>query len=430
MKKPRVILRKCDAYDVDVISGIVRESVFDLDCRIEGKIFIKPNVVSADRRYIHHSFTNPVVVEAVVRVLKEFMPERITVGESGGYGTPSRLFLKEAGYYDMAKRTGIRVIDLNEHVFKKVPLKKGVWHKEIMLSRHIEKADFKVWMPKLKYHVFASITHALKLNVGILLHKERMLFHDHRIHEKIVDLLELGYPDLVVSDGIDITYGVEAAPYAVRLGAVMIADHPLAADVVAAHIMGYDPKKISHLKIASERGYGSLELEDIDVSGDADLEDLCTKPKGHPRLFQVLSELDTPIEFYSGYAPDTDIICDGGCECAVKGCLGTVEKYMPGSLKNAKKGAIVTGVYPGDVIMPDGPVLFVGACTKVQGRLEAQSMCHIKGCPVDMRRLFGRIPLLFGMPNPASHVRGKVRFIVNSFEKGCSLVKNRILQRQ
>jgi hypothetical protein len=268
----------------------------------------------------------------------------------------------------------------------------------------------------------------LKLNVGILAHKERLLYHDFRIHEKIVDLLEPGYPDLVVSDAIDVTYGVEGAPYPVRLGALIIADHPLAADVVASHVMGYNPEEIKHLKIASERGYGSLNLDDISVSGDADLDELRAKPKGKPRLFQVLTELDTPIEFYSGCAPGTEIICDGGCECAVKGCLGTIEKYAPGSLKKAKKGAVVTGIYNSDVIMPNGPVLFVGDCTKVEGSVKASKTDHIKGCPVNTRALFGKIPSLFEMPNPMHDIRGTLLFIINSIEKGCHTLKNCIFK--
>jgi uncharacterized protein (DUF362 family) len=428
MRKPRVILRNCSTYQVDEISAIIRESVSDLDCQIKGKVFVKPNVVTANKRYIRDSYTHPAVVEAAVQVMKESDPRTIIVGESGGYGTPSRMFFKEAGYYEMAKRAGVDVIDLNEHALEKVPLEKGVWHKDIMLSKHINDADFKLWMPKLKYHVFASITNVLKLNMGILAHKERLLYHDHRIHEKIVDLLEPGYPNLVVSDAIDITYGAEGAPYAVRLGALIIADHPLAADVVAAHIMGYNPAEIQHLKLASERGYGSLNLEDIDISGDGDLENLRSKPKGKSRLFQVLTELDTPIEFYSGCAPDTDIICDGGCECAVKGCLGTIEKYASGSLKNAKKGAIVTGVYKNDVTMPDGPVLIVGDCTKVEGKFKKESAHHIKGCPVSTRQLFGKISKLFKMPNPMHDTRGALLFLISSLVKRCNTLRNRIFQ--
>ncbi len=391
--RPRVIVRRCPDYDPGRIQGILREAVHDLGLQARGRrIFLKPNVVSANRRYIHDSFTNPAVVASMVRVLQAQQPAGITIGESGGYGIPGRLFFHEAGYFAMARRLGVDLVDLNEHPTVRVPLAKATLHTAIDLSRHITDADLKVWMPKLKFHIFCGVTNALKLNVGILLHHERMLFHDHRIHEKIADLLEAGWPDLVVSDAIDVTYGFESAPHPVRLGALLIADHPLAADAVAAWIMGYEPASIRHLAIASERGYGSLDLRDFDLAGDADLQELRDRPKGRRRLFQVLDELETPIRFVGGVAEGTDVHCDGGCEGAVKGCLGTIEKRRPGSLAKARPGTIVTGVVKGDVVSPDGPVLLVGECTRVEGRLEASRVVRVRGCPVAARQLFVTVP--------------------------------------
>ncbi len=427
-KKPRVILRACKDYSVDEISGILRESVFDLKPAIRGKIFIKPNVVTANRRYIHNSYTNPAVVEAMVQVLRERGCNEITVGESGGYGIPSRLFFKESGFAEMGKRIGVPVIDINEHPLEKVTLAKGVHHREMLLSRFIKEADFKIWMPKLKFHIFASITNALKLNVGILSHGERMLFHDHRIHEKIVDLLEAGFPDLVVSDAIDIGYGYESAPYPVRLGALLVADNPLAADTVAAHIMGYKPEEVRHLKIAHERGYGSISLRDISIEGDADIEKLRKKPKGKPRLFQHLGELDTPIRFFAGCAPGTDTLCDGGCEGALKGILGTIEKRNPGSLKKARPGAIVQGVYHGDIDMPDMPLLMLGSCTRVEGKLNVKRIHRIKGCPMGTKQLMIKLPLVFGLPSPMFDVRDATLFIINSVQKTASMALHRFLR--
>jgi len=402
----------------------------DLGMRPQGKIFIKPNVVSANKAYIHNSFTEPSVVESAIRVLRGQGVSNITVGESGGYGIPSRLFLKEAGYLDMGARLGVRVIDLNEHPVDLVELKKAKWHKTMLLARDIREADFKIWMPKLKFHIFAQVTNSLKLNIGILQHAERMLFHDHRVHEKIVDLLEAGYPDLVISDAIDITYGYESAPYPVHLGALIIANDPVAMDTVTAHIMGYRPEEVQHLKIASQRGYGSIKLGDISIEGDANIDALRKKPKGQTTLFQDLAGLDTPIRFYTGHAPDTTVLCDGGCEGAVKGCLGTIEKKRPGSLKKARKGAIVQGIYKGDVIMPDGPVLMLGDCTRVEGRLVAKKIVRMKGCPIGVKALFMKIPFLFGVPSPMFDTRDSVLFIYNSVVKGMSIAVNRYLLRR
>lgn len=427
MEKPKVILRKCDEYQADRIQGLIREGIEELGCDIRGKVFIKPNVVTASKKHINSSYTNPAVVEAMVGVLKDNDPQSIQIGESGGYGSPSRFFFKEAGYYEMAKKLGVELFDLNERSVERVALKKASWHKEILLSRALLEADFKVWLPKLKYHIFASITNALKLNIGILTHKERMLYHDYRIHEKVVDLLEAGYPDLIVSDAVDITYGWESAPYPVRLGMLMISNHPLAVDAVAAYIMGYDPREVKHLAIAAERGYGSLNLSDIHITGDADVEEMRARPKGKTRLFQFLSELETPIQFYGGCVPGTDTICDGGCEGAVKGCLGMIEKRSPGSLKRALKGAIVTGVYRGDVIMPDGPVLLVGDCTTVEGKLEAKKVHRVKGCPNGVIDLIIKLPFLFSMPSPILDKRDTSLIVYNTILKGMSILKNRVV---
>jgi uncharacterized protein (DUF362 family) len=433
--RPRVIVRRCDGYDPARVRGIVAESLADLGVPAAGRrVFIKPNVVSANRRYIHDSFTNPAVFEGTVGALRDGSCGRIVVGESGGYGIPGRLFFRESGYAALARRLGVDLVDLNEHPTVRVPLARAAWHQEISLSTHIASAGLKVWMPKLKFHIFCGITNALKLNVGILQHRERMRFHDWRVHEKIVDLLEAGYPDVVVTDAIDVTYGFESAPYPVHLGALLVADHPVACDAVGAWIMGYDPPAIRHLAIASERGYGSIDLADFAITGDVSPDELRDRPKGRPRLFQVLADLDTPIRFVGGVAGgpgagDAPVHCDGGCEGAVKGCLGTIEKRRPGSLASARPGVIVTGVVTGDVVCPDGPALLVGDCTRVEGRLDAPRVVRVRGCPVPARDLFVKVPLLFRMPSPMLDLRDACLFVWYSVVKAVATVWYRWLRR-
>ena len=108
--------------------------------------------MTANKQYIFNSYTHPAVVEAMVTVLKDKSINNIIIGESGGYGIPSRLFLKEAGYFDLAEKLNVPVVDLNEHPVVKVKLAKAKWHKEIELSKYIAEANFKIWMPKLKYY--------------------------------------------------------------------------------------------------------------------------------------------------------------------------------------------------------------------------------------------------------------------------------------
>ena len=402
MKKRKVILRRCEAYDVDRLAAIIGEAMAELGASPRGRILIKPNVVTANKGYIHHSYTEPKMVEAMVRVLRrDGARPAVTVGESGGIAIPTRMFFSASGYYRMAKRIGVPVVDFNEEQTREVALAKAKWHKTMKVAKSLYEADYKIWMPKLKYHIVAEITHALKLNVGILTHAERFLYHDDRLNEKIVDLLEIGYPDLIVTDAIVIGKGFESSPYPVDLGAVIIANDPIAADMVAARILNYSPDQVRHLVEASRRGYGTLDFADIEIGGDITIEALAAKTAGIESPFQDLQRLETPIRFYEGVNRKTGNVCYGGCICSVKGVLGTAEKKYPGSLAAARPGAIVMGDYAGDVIHPGQTVALVGDCTGVQGRLEAGRVVRFKGCPCTVKDLMMFMLRHFKIRSPA-----------------------------
>jgi uncharacterized protein (DUF362 family) len=416
--KKKVILRKCSTYDPDRIRGIIKESLAEIGKKPKGNVLIKPNVVSANKRYIFDSYTQPVVVGAAIDVLRGYKIKGITLGESGGYGIPSRLFFSEAGYYDMAAEKKVKLIDFNEQAQVTVPLKKGMWHKSMIASKALVDADFKVWMPKLKYHICCQVTNALKLNIGILTHKERMMFHDDRLNEKIVDLLEVGFPDVVITDAIKITHGFESAPKPFDLGVILVADDPLAADCVAAKLLNFKPTDVIHLVMAAERGYGSIDDADIEVTGDVTIEELAKKTRHIVSEYQDIQKVDTRLRFYTGVDPNRGRVCYGGCEAALKGCLGTIDARRPGSVKNAKPGGIVMGIYKGDVIHPNDPVVLIGDCTRVDGRLEAKKVIRLKGCPLGAKQLFMAISFAYGMPCPLFDPRDATLFIYNSVVKG------------
>ncbi|MCG8618134.1 MAG: DUF362 domain-containing protein [Desulfobacterales bacterium] len=408
-KDRRVIIRSCESYDIDKIQTIIRESIDDLGLSPSGRILIKPNIVTANKDYIHHSYTEPAMIASMVNVLKDQTGQDnisgITVGESGGIGMPSRMFFVESGIKAETDRLGVPLVDFNEEAVKQVSLSRAKCHTTMEVAKSLYEAEFKIWMPKLKFHIVTDITNTLKLNIGILNHKERFLFHDDRLHQKIVDMLEIGYPDLIVSDAVTIGRGFESSPYPVHLGAVLISNDPLACDMVAAKILGYDPEQVLHLKEAEERGYGSLDFNDIRVSGDISIRELRYRLEGVESPFQDLSRLDTPLTFYEGINKDSGNLCYGGCTCSIKGTLGTAEKRSPGTLQTAGKAALVMGYYEGDVIHPDEPVFLIGTCAGVSGKLEAKKIIRIKGCPVKVKDLMILLLIRLGIKSPVFDVR-------------------------
>lgn len=418
MTTRKVVIRKCESYDIDRIQGIIREGMEELNAVPKGKILIKPNIVTANREYIHHSYTAHEMMEAMINELKEKGHDgNITIGEAGGIGIPTRMFFSESDYYKLARKLGAPLVDFSEEQTKKVALEKAKWHKTLLVAKSLYEADYKIWMPKLKFHIVTQITNALKLNVGISTHKERFLYHDDRLHEKIIDLLEIGYPDLIVSDAITIGRGFESSPYPEHLGAILISDDPLAMDTVAAHILNYKPEEILYMTEARDRGYGSIELADVEVSGDASIEELSAVTAKLYSPFQDLQELDTPLKFYEGTNRQSGNICYGGCICTVKGCLGTADKKYEGNLKQAKEGAIVMGYYEGDVIHPGQTVALIGTCAGVSGKLEAKKIITIKGCPAQVTDLMIWVLPRFGLKSPALDPRNAILLILFSIAR-------------
>ena len=419
MPKDRwVLLRRVEGYHPDAMEAVVREGFELLGRKPGGRVLIKPNVVFANKNYSQHAFTNPGLVGIVADQVREYAAVTdLSIGESGGYAIPTRLNFKESGYYEMGHKHRVPIVDFNEDTYVKVSLKRSRCHQTLLCPRLIHGADFKIWMPKLKFHICCEITNALKLNIGSLLHKERMLYHDDRLNEKIVDVLEIGYPDLVVTDAVTIGHGFESCAKPFHLGLIMISNDPLASDVAAAQILGYRPQDVHHLRIASERGYGSIEPGSIRILGDIGIEELAKRTAGIVSEFQDIQKLDTKIRFHEGIGPNTGKICYGGCMAAVKGSLGTIDARRPGSLKNAREGAIVTGIYEGDVDAGSGVCLLIGDCTEVKGTIKAGRVKRVKGCPIGAAKLTSVLPFLFGMPSPFFDARDVPLVVLNTIEK-------------
>jgi len=320
------------------------------------------------------------------------------------------------GYFAL-KRDGAEVIDLNTEPTTQVPLARAMHHKIMLVARSLHDADFLLWMPKLKYHICCTVTCAIKLNIGILTHKERMLYHDDRLDEKIVDLLEAGYPDAVITDAVEIGIGYESAPYNVHLGAIMVADDPVAMDIVACQALGYQPSDSKHLMMAMERGYGPSDVAQVRVEGDITLDELRARTAGLKSEYQDIHKVKTPIRFYCGTDDTRGRFCHGGCLAAVKGCLGTIDKRRPGSVARAKPGAIVTGVYKGDVDAGNGVALLIGKCTRVEGKITARKIKRVGGCPIGTKQLLVAVPMSFGLPSPMLDVKDALKFIIYSLDK-------------
>lgn len=399
MGKEIVVIRDVPRYDASLITHVIREGLaeFGLTESHHSRITIKPNTVMAHHKVTPSAFTRPEFLDGLIQALqKEGTPDpNITVAEKCGAGIPTSRMFRRAGYLKLKKRYGICLLPIEEAKKTKIPLKKGKIHRQITTSREIVDNDLLIYAPKLKSNLLAhGLTAAVKLNVGILCDRERMWNHNHRLDEKIVDLLEVGYPDFIATDAVEISMGGNhLTQHARSLGAVIMATNPVAHDSVCARILNLDPHKIPHLRLASQRGYGPLDLTEIDIRGDISLPALQERTKDWKTGFIRADDIACGIRVLSG-----EPYCTGGCHGVFLDWLYMIKDRKPELWKKLPPWTAVIGKYPGDVAAER--VLIIGTCSSVQGRLEAKKIRRIRGCPPKHKDLVLWMLLKTGIVNP------------------------------
>jgi uncharacterized protein (DUF362 family) len=399
MGRERVILRHVPDYDQKRIQSVIKEGLeeFGLIHSNHQRITIKPNVVMAHHKVAPSAYTRPEFLEGLLQALlsgNDVSPQ-ITITEKCGAAIPTSRMFRRAGYYKLQKKHNIRVLPIEEAKKEKVSLKKGKIHSRIKTSKEIQLRDLLIYTPKLKSNTLThGLTAATKLNIGILLDRERMWNHNHNLDEKIVDLLEVGYPDFIATDAVEISMGGNhLTQQGYPLGLVLMAKNPVAHDAVCAHLLHLDPKKIPHLRLAQERGYGPLDLAQIEITGDASLEKMRERTKDWKTGFIRVDEVNCGIKVLTG-----EPYCTGGCHGVFLDWLYMIKDRKPELWKRLPPWTVVIGKYPGDVTADR--VMIIGTCSEVQGRLTARRKRRIKGCPPKHKDLVLWMFLKTGILNP------------------------------
>jgi len=148
--------------------------------------------------------------------------------------------------------------------------------REIKACAAVVDADLVVSIPVMKTHMHTGVTLSVKNMKGALWRREKVRFHqlphdrDRAGHKSldiaISDLATVLMPDLALIDG---SVGMEglgpSAGTPKRMGVVVASLNAVAADAVAARLMGIRPSSVAHLSLAAERGLGEIDLRRVKV---------------------------------------------------------------------------------------------------------------------------------------------------------------------
>jgi uncharacterized protein (DUF362 family) len=260
-----------------------------------GNLFGEPMGVSPIESYVTH----PEAVRALGELLRD-----VGVGElfivDGLFDAES---YSRWGYVDVATAIGATLIDLNSPApygdFVSVPVGGALIYDHFVFSPILQEVDAFISVAKLKCHWNTGVTLALKNLVGLVptahyrldeSHLNRSAMHGateeeamKRLPRVIVDLVRARPIDLALIDGVKTAEGGEG-PWIgcfnpVQANVLIAGKDAVAADAVAAAVMGFDPtadypaapflRGDNHLNLAYSLGLGTNRLEEIDVVGAA-----------------------------------------------------------------------------------------------------------------------------------------------------------------
>ncbi len=220
-------------------------------------------------------------VGAAVRYFRSEGASRVYIIENSTQSNFTRMVFKASGLLKVIKENGATPVYLDEG--RQETLTMPTLGREVRVSRWVKErlidgkdSNLYVSFPKLKTHSMSTVTLSVKNQMAFLAHADRIPDHNLKLHLKLADIYGLVRPDFALIDGVHAVfhghYPAEAlAPRCTeRLDLLIGGDDPVATDVVAARLLGFDIEQVGHLREAAARGYGEGDIAKIEVLGDAE----------------------------------------------------------------------------------------------------------------------------------------------------------------
>lgn len=374
---------RCDEYDAGRIAGIVNEGMAELNVVPTGRILIKPNVVLAHPQFFPNAYTRAEFLDGVLSAIKSRAqyPAEIAVGERSGITVPTRFNFENAGYSKIIAQHGVNAYYFDES--RQVPIRLKHPHAlrdTLFIPRPVARCDFLVNLPKFKAHPWCRMTLSLKNLIGLQDDRHRLVDHNQFLEHKIADLQEVIPSKFIAVDGIMAGQKMMLTPTPFLLGAIVMGTNVCAVDTVGCHMVGINPEELTHLRYASQRGYGPLALDQIEVGGDYPLEAVQERTQDFQFCVERIDDYFSAsrnLNCTVGQFPETHSTeyCWGGCPGALQEAVHIFRGFDPDVGKKMGKIRYVVGKVNEPLDLEDDErVIFAGDCTRWKGHIDGEAV--------------------------------------------------------
>ncbi len=226
-------------------------------------VVVKPNI-GWDRMPIHAANTNPDVVAAVVKAAFDAGAKRVVVAD-GSCNDPNRCF-QRSGIWSKAYAVGAEVVLPAEHRYRTMRLQGDVLDEWPIFTTLVD-ADKVINVPVAKHHNLAKFTAAMKNWYGVLGGRRNRLHQN--IDTSIADLATFMRPSLTIIDATRVL--MRNGPQGGNIDdtremhTVVASVDQVAADAYACTLIGQHRDNLPYLKMAHQRGIGTMYWENLRV---------------------------------------------------------------------------------------------------------------------------------------------------------------------
>ena len=261
----RVAIAKCENYELKEVKKairiLIRNSSFP---DVEGKkVLLKPNILS-DAIPEKAITTNPVVLQAVIQILKTRGVETIYVGDSCA-NQGKRFKPVACGIYAVCEAEGVEWVDFTLNPVKK---RISIVNQNIYMANIIDEVDMVFSLSKFKTHQLMFTTGSVKNIFGLVPGMRKSQQHVlHPGRNSFARMICGLYKESKVAYTImDAVVGMEGDGPGngdpVRVNRLIGSADGLAADIAQAIMMGYDPMQIPIISCGLENEITALRSVD------------------------------------------------------------------------------------------------------------------------------------------------------------------------
>ena len=215
---------------------------------------------------------HPDLLRKVIRYAKKFNPSRIVVAAGSG-GAPTQKVFEEIGFNRIIREEEIEFMDLNYGPYIELKLNHDIIP-SIKINKLCEEMDVHISFTPIKMHKEATVSLGIK-NVALSwppaeihgMPKKKLGIHED-LHNFIAAMGEVVPIDITLLSGMNgMIWTGPSDGKAVSSNLIVAGTDPVAADAVAARMMGLLPQAVHYLFELHRRGLGQGDIKKINMKG-------------------------------------------------------------------------------------------------------------------------------------------------------------------